>query len=77
VITWSDIADNKPGNPLIAHHAMPHDPFTYGQQLYAKLHQFDQTTFDLLLIETPPDHTDWLAVSDRLRRAGHRFFDNN
>ncbi len=77
VMTWSDIADNKPGNPLIAHHAMPYDPFTYGQQLYAKLHQFDQAAFDLLLIETPPDHTDWLAVSDRLRRAGHRFSDNN
>lgn len=77
VMTWSDIGDSKPSNPLIAHHAMSHDPFTYGQQLYAKLHQFDQAAFDLLLIETPPDHADWLAISDRLRRAGHRFSDNN
>ena len=77
VMTWSDIGKNKPDNRSIVHCAMPHDPFAYGRQLYAKLHQFDQAAFDLLLIETPPDHSDWLAVTDRLRRVGHHSSGNN
>lgn len=73
VMTWSDTANSKPDEQSITHCIMPTDPFSYGQQLYAKLHQFDQAGFDLLLIETPPDHSDWFAVTDRLQRAGHHF----
>lgn len=73
VMTWSAITSNKPENPLIIHHSMPADPLSYGQLLYAKLHRFDQDQFDYLLVETPPDHTDWLAVTDRLQRASHHF----
>lgn len=73
VMTWSDNTNSKSDEQSITHCIMPSDPFSYGQQLYAKLHQFDQANFDLLLIETPPNHPDWLAVTDRLQRASRHF----
>lgn len=77
VMTWSNVAQQQPCNSLIVHCPMPSDPFIYGQCLYARLHQFDQASFDVLLSETPPDHPDWLAIADRLQRASHHFSDNN
>ena len=56
---------------------MSADPFTYGQQLYAKLRQFDQAGFDYMLVETPPDQLGWLAVIDRLQRASYHSSDKN
>ena len=73
VITGSDESSDKLDNPLIMHFMMPNDPVAYGRQLYAKLHQADQAAYDYLLIETPPDHPEWLAITDRLQRASHHF----
>lgn len=41
----------------------------YGRVLYATLHRLDQAGLHVLLVETPPDTPEWLAVRDRLARA--------
>ncbi len=48
----------------------PEDPEAYARALYAELHQADQLGAKCILIEAPPDHADWAAIRDRLRRAG-------
>ncbi|SEP86350.1 L-threonylcarbamoyladenylate synthase [Nitrosomonas ureae] len=77
VITRSNT--NKPefSNQFIEQFSMPEDPVAYGRQLYAKLRQFDQAEFDYMLIESPPDHPNWLAIADRLQRASYHSPDNN
>lgn len=69
IITWSNSIHNQPANEHITIFSMPHNPIDYGKQLYATLHQFDNKKLDRLLIETPPDTPDWLAINDRLNRA--------
>lgn len=76
VMTWSDISQSQPSNQSIEQFSMPADPITYGQQLYARLRQFDQAAFDYMIIETPPEHPSWLAITDRLQRASYNPFDN-
>lgn len=72
VMTWSNIDQSQPSSgEFIQQYCMPADPSAYGQQLYAQLRQFDQAAFDYLLVETPPDHSDWLAITDRLLRASY------
>lgn len=75
-MTWSDIGQSQSSDQSIQHFSMPTDPITYGQQLYAKLRQFDQAAFDCMIIEAPPDHPNWLAITDRLQRASYNPFDN-
>ncbi len=70
VMAWSNI-DTQPSSQSIEQFSMPADPIAYGQQLYAKLRQFDQAAFDYLLVEAPPDHPSWLAIADRLQRASY------
>lgn len=48
---------------------MPNDPVAYGKKLYATMRLLDQKGFDRILVEEPPDNLDWLAVTDRLKRA--------
>ncbi|MBS0425089.1 MAG: threonylcarbamoyl-AMP synthase [Proteobacteria bacterium] len=72
VITWSASGQSQPVlSKSIEQFVMPSDPIAYGQQLYARLRQFDQAAFDYLLIEVPPDHPNWLAITDRLQRASY------
>lgn len=72
IITWSDSSHLRPvSNRLIEQSVMPSAPAAYGQQLYAALRQADQAGFDYLLVEAPPDHLDWLAITDRLQRASY------
>lgn len=52
--------------------AMPANPVTYGQMLYATLRRLDNGQFDRLLAELPPQTVEWLAVVDRLKRASYR-----
>jgi len=75
VITWSDIHQSQPQVQSIQQFSMPSDPVAYGKQLYAKLRQFDQEAFDYMIVEAPPDHPAWLAITDRLQRASHNSFD--
>ncbi|SFE77870.1 L-threonylcarbamoyladenylate synthase [Nitrosomonas sp. Nm166] len=71
IIRWSDIDKSQLLDPLIQQFFMPQDPISYGKQLYARLHEFDQAAFDYILVEAPPDHPAWLAITDRLQRASY------
>ena len=50
----------------------PAQPQAYGQQLYARLNDWDQAGFDEIWLERPPETREWEAVMDRLQRASHR-----
>lgn len=50
-------------------HTMPATPEAYARALYAALHALDEQKCDLILIERPPDSSDWMAIRDRLERA--------
>ncbi|HEY9099434.1 MAG TPA: L-threonylcarbamoyladenylate synthase [Thiobacillus sp.] len=45
------------------------DAVAYGHDLYARLREADAQGAACILIETPPDGTEWMAVNDRLKRA--------
>ncbi len=49
---------------------MPRETGSYASRLYAALHELDDLGLDRIVVELPPEHDDWLAVRDRLRRAG-------
>lgn len=50
---------------------MPAEAEAYAQRLYADLRALDAAGFDALLMQTPPDEPEWLAVRDRLQRASY------
>jgi L-threonylcarbamoyladenylate synthase len=49
--------------------AASEDPVAYARELYANLHQLDQAGAERIVIASPPDGPDWVAIHDRLRRA--------
>lgn len=51
---------------------MPDNPSAYAQTIYATLRKLDRQGFDLLLLETPPQGAEWLAIHDRLNRAAQQ-----
>lgn len=55
--------------PHVTYQAMPSDPNSYGQQLYAQLRNLDHLSFDLIIVEEVPDTHEWLAIRDRLMKA--------
>ncbi|QZA76441.1 threonylcarbamoyl-AMP synthase [Deefgea tanakiae] len=61
-------------NTTIAYpqHKMPNNPTAYAQEIYATLRRLDQEQFDLLLLETPPQGAEWLAIHDRINRAAQQ-----
>ena len=48
---------------------MPREPRGYAQRLYAALRELDGAGCETILIETPPETEEWIAVRDRLSRA--------
>lgn len=48
---------------------LPADAVGYSAGLYAALHSLDAAGLDRIIVETPPQGPDWLAVHDRLGRA--------
>lgn len=48
---------------------MPKDPQAYAQRLYAALRELDGAQCSAILIESPPETSEWDAVRDRLTRA--------
>ncbi len=50
---------------------LPAQPEKVAEQLYSTLHAMDALKVDRLLVELPPERPEWLAVLDRLTRAGH------
>lgn len=50
---------------------LPGQPEKVAEQLYSALHALDALKVDRLLVELPPVTVAWMAVLDRLTRAGH------
>lgn len=48
---------------------LPAAPEPYAHGLYAALRELDAGQQNLLLVESPPDTDEWIAIYDRLRRA--------
>jgi L-threonylcarbamoyladenylate synthase len=48
---------------------MPDDPVMYAMLLYDTLHNLDHDDVEYIVLETPPDKEEWLAIRDRLRRG--------
>ena len=48
---------------------MPREPAGYAKRLYAALRELDSAGCETILIEQPPQESQWDAVLDRLRRA--------
>lgn len=60
--------------PAAAHrYLMPTNAAGYARVLYATLRGLDGAGHDLLLVEAPPEASEWLAVHDRLTRASRAF----
>ncbi len=51
---------------------LPDQPEKVAEQLYSALHVLDALKVDRLLVELPPAAAKWMAVLDRLTRAGHQ-----
>ncbi len=49
--------------------ALPNNADAYAQNLYASLRLLDQQNAELILLEHIPQSDDWLAITDRLKRA--------
>jgi L-threonylcarbamoyladenylate synthase len=62
----------EPSPPGLVVRGMPVDPAGYAAQIYAVLHELDGAGLDRIVVTLPPDAEEWLAVRDRLRRAGAR-----
>lgn len=45
------------------------DPLVYAHELYANLRTLDEAPGEYILVELPPQHTAWIAILDRLKRA--------
>jgi len=48
---------------------MPREPAPYAQRLYAALRELDSAGCETILVEAPPETSEWEAVRDRLLRA--------
>lgn len=46
---------------------------TYAHDLYARLRDMDRLSFDLILVEQPPQTPSWQAINDRIGRAAAAF----
>jgi L-threonylcarbamoyladenylate synthase len=64
-----DDADNLPG---VVNVRMPDDPDRYAAALYDSLHTLEAEGVERIVVSLPPDAPAWLAVRDRLRRAGEQ-----
>lgn len=48
---------------------IPHDAEAFARALYAELHQCDELGAELIVVEAPPESSEWRAIADRLKRA--------
>ena len=48
---------------------VPHDAEAFARALYAELHRCDELGAELIIVEAPPDASEWRAIADRLKRA--------
>ena len=48
---------------------IPHDAEAFARALYAELHRCDERGAELIIVEAPPETSEWRAIGDRLKRA--------
>ena len=48
---------------------IPEDAEAYARALYAELHRCDEEGAECILVEAPPEGSEWEGIRDRLRRA--------
>ena len=78
VVVWSAEAKSETGVTfpgavaLVTRLLLPDDPAGYAHGIFAALHEADEASLDVLVIERVPDAPDWWAVADRLRRAAEK-----
>lgn len=48
---------------------IPHDAEAFARALYGELHRCDAIGAKLIVVEAPPDLSEWTGIADRLRRA--------
>jgi len=48
---------------------IPHDAEAFARALYAELHRCDELGAELIVVEAPPETSEWRAIADRLKRA--------
>jgi L-threonylcarbamoyladenylate synthase len=48
---------------------IPHDAGAFGRALYAELHRGDAAGAQWIVVERPPDSSEWRGIRDRLSRA--------
>ena len=53
-------------------YSMPRDPYKYGQILYSTLRLMDDRHFEKIIIELPPEKSDWYAIHDRIKKASFK-----
>lgn len=59
-------------NPKLFVRVMPNDPIKYANLLYNSLFECEQNeASDCIILVQPPEELEWLAVNDRIKRAGH------
>jgi L-threonylcarbamoyladenylate synthase len=51
---------------------LPLDAELVGTRIYALLHELDESGFERVVMERPPEDEAWLALRDRLRRASSK-----
>ena len=55
----------------VAQCILPQAAGGYAHDMYADLRMMDTAGADIILVEQPPQDSDWQGVNDRLRRAAH------
>jgi L-threonylcarbamoyladenylate synthase len=58
-------------SPCLSVRVLGDDPVTYARNLFDALHEADDLTATLLIVESVPSAPAWAAVHDRLARAAH------
>ena len=48
---------------------IPREPASFARALYAELHRCDAAGAELIIVEQPPEGSEWRALADRLNRA--------
>ncbi len=74
VVVWSAEARSVTGATvaLVMRAVLPGDPEGYARGIFAALHEADEASLDVLVLERVPDAPAWWAVADRLRRAAEK-----
>ncbi len=64
-------ASTVPASIVQASICLPEDAAAYAQNLYASLRELDQAAADVIVVQAPPEGTEWHGIRDRLTRAAH------